>query len=214
MRERGGRGLPAASTSCSRRSRRCRPSRPSSPRRSHDPGAALRAHRLHGAVQHVGAARGLGQRRLHGAPGCRSGCRSSAAASTISACCGWRMPSRRSAPHSGPGLCERKDKRRFASSCAGSRIAFHSPGSSPGCVAGVRESAVEGFGRSSLHCFPGRMQRKRNATRDPARRLCREAAPTHLAEVSARAEIIRLTLNSYRTIHRSSHPEGRFRRRS
>ena len=132
------------------------------------PGAPVRAHRLHGAVQLSRSSRRRRSTPATRRRGCRSGCRSSAAASTISASCGWRMPSRRSAPHSGPGLCERKDKRRFASSCAGSRIAFHSPGSSPGCVAGVRESAVEGFGRSSLHCFPGRMQRKRNATRDPA----------------------------------------------
>ena len=58
----------------------------------------------------------------------------------------------------------KKNKQRFATCCAGSRIAFHSaalrctlPGK--GLLRGSRQS---------LHGFPGRMQRKRNATGDPA----------------------------------------------
>ena len=90
------------------------------------PGAAVRAHRLHGAVQHVRSSRRRRSTAATRRPGCRSACRSSATASTISASCAWRTPSRRCAPRSGPGLCERKNKRRFASCCAGSRIAFHS----------------------------------------------------------------------------------------
>ena len=43
------------------------------------------------------------------------------------------------------------------------------------CVAGVRESAVERASANSIRRFPGRMQRKRNATRDPAQSY-REAA--------------------------------------
>src|SRR5829696_835879 len=45
-----------------------------------------------------------------------------------------------------------------------------SPSTPLRCVAGVRESAVERPSANSIRCFPGRMQRKRNATRDPAQR--------------------------------------------
>ena len=72
-------------------------------------------------------------------------------------------------------LCERKSRRRFASSCAGSRIAFHSAGLSSGRLKAGPGAALQASGkalsrgsRQSLHGFPGRMQRKRNATRDPA----------------------------------------------
>ena len=77
-------------------------------------------------------------------------------------------------------LCERKSRRRFASSCAGSRIAFHSASSrlGPGCVTGFRESAVEGFAP-----IPPRLSRAHAAQAecDPgsSARLCREAAPNH-----------------------------------
>ena len=48
--------------------------------------ASVRAHLLHGAVEHDRAAGRLDQRGLHDSPACRSACRSSAAASTITAC--------------------------------------------------------------------------------------------------------------------------------
>ena len=57
-----------------------------------------------------------------------------------------------------------------------------SPSTPLRCVAGVRESAVERASANSIRCFPGRMQRKRNATRDPAQELAAKRRRTHFAE--------------------------------
>src|SRR5215207_11394669 len=51
-----------------------------------------------------------------------------------------------------------------------------SPSTPLRCVAGLRESAVERPSANSIRCFPGRMQRKRNATPGPSATVCREAA--------------------------------------
>ena len=57
--------------------------------------AAVRAHRLHAAVQHERAAGGEHQLRPHRRRACRSACRSSAIATTTSACCRSRAPGKR-----------------------------------------------------------------------------------------------------------------------
>jgi hypothetical protein len=46
------------------------------------------------------------------AAGCRSACRSPAAATTTWACCGWRAPGSGCAAASGPGRCRRADRAR------------------------------------------------------------------------------------------------------
>ena len=61
--------------------------------------AAARAHLLHHALQYERAAGRLDQLRPARMRANRSACRSPAAASTISACCGWRIGSRRRAEH-------------------------------------------------------------------------------------------------------------------
>src|SRR4051794_22477368 len=71
--------------------------------------------------------------------------------------------------------------------------------------------------RTPQQPFPASLQRSAaewNAIRDPAQQAAAKRRRTHFAEVSARAGIILLTLNSYRTIRRASDPEGRCRRRS
>jgi plasmid stabilization system protein ParE len=64
-----------------------------------------------------------------------------------------------------------------------------SPSTPLRCVAGVRERAVERASGNSIHCFPGRMQRKRNVTRDPAQDSAAKRRKTHFAEGLLRQEL-------------------------
>ena len=70
----------------------------------------VRAHRLHRAVEHVGKSGRLDQRRLSTPRAFRSACRSSAAASTTSACSAWRRRSRACAARSGRGRARRRNR--------------------------------------------------------------------------------------------------------
>ena len=77
-----------------------------------DPAQAVRAHRLHRAVEHVGKSGRLDQWRLRQARAFRSASRSSAAASTISACSAWPRRSRACAARRSRGRARRRSKLR------------------------------------------------------------------------------------------------------
>ena len=67
------------------------------------PGAPVRAHRVHAAVQHERAAGRVRSTAATPRPACRSACRSSAAATTTWACCRWRARGSGCGRRSGPG---------------------------------------------------------------------------------------------------------------
>ena len=77
---------------------------------------SVRTYRLHRGLEHVGAAGGFDQLRLYRRRDCRSGCRSSAAGSTIPVCCA-------SPTHSKRGVDRRNLGRRLSPATAGAPIA-------------------------------------------------------------------------------------------
>src|SRR5215207_9661803 len=94
---------------------------------------------------------------------------------------------RRSAdPSPGGNLCERRDSAPLRG-----RFLRWVPDTLPLRCAPLQASGkglLRGS-RQSLHGFPGRMQRKRNATRDPAQDSAAKRRQTHFAEVSERERL-------------------------
>ena len=114
-------------------------------------------------------AEGLRARRHHGRHGAGGGAGGGAAGGECASAC-----EKARDPQQGRGV-----ERRFATCCAGSRVPFR-------FAPRPRERAAEGS-RRCFHCFPGRMQRKRNADPGPSATSRREAAP----KPSASGEVIR-----------------------
>ena len=86
---------------------------------------AVRAHLLHRAVEHVGESRRFDQWRLRQTTAFRSACRSSAAASTTSACSAWPRRSRACGVRRSRGRHRRRSNDLFDAVRAGLVPAIH-----------------------------------------------------------------------------------------